>query len=81
MLLKLVAIQRREGLTDGQMAARLGVSRPWWNRVKNGRLPFTDEVAVRAVGVWPELTRDLLDRAQSSVRTRTNIGAAPERVA
>jgi hypothetical protein len=31
---------------------------------------------VRAVGLWPELTRDLLDRASSTVRTRTH--DAPE---
>ena len=72
MLLKLVAIQTREHLTDGQMAEKIGLSRPTWNRVKNGRLALTDEVAVRAAGLWPELTRDLLDRAHATVSERTN---------
>lgn len=71
----LIAIQTRERLSDGQMAERLGVSRPWWNRVKNGHLTLTDEVAVRAAGLWPELTRDLLDRAAASVAN----GATSER--
>jgi hypothetical protein len=63
MLIKLLEIQRREDLTDGQMAARLGISRPTWNLVKNGKRPFRDDWAVRAVGQWPELTRDLLELA------------------
>lgn len=60
---KVVAIQVREHLHDGQMAALLGVSRPTWNRIRNGHLRFGDHLAVRAAGLWPELTRDLLDRA------------------
>jgi hypothetical protein len=63
MLSKLMEIQRREGLTDGQMATRLGISRPTWNLVRHGKRPFRDDWAVRAVGQWPELTRDLLDLA------------------
>lgn len=72
MLNNLAAIQRREGLNDRDMAARLGISRPTWNRVRNGRLPLTDEVAMRAAGLWPELTRDLLERAASTVSEGTN---------
>lgn len=71
MLNKVVEIQRREGLADGAMAARLGVSRPTWNRIRNGHLSFGDALAVRAAGVWPELTRDLLDLASASVSVRT----------
>lgn len=81
MLTKLTAIQVREGLTDGQMATRLGLSRPTWNRVKNGRLGLTDEVAVRAAGVWPELTRDLLDRAASTVSEATHTTTSPRTAA
>lgn len=66
MLEKLVEIQRREGLTDGQMAARLNISRSSWNLARNGRSAFRDEWAVRAAGQWPELTRDLLDLALGS---------------
>lgn len=62
---KLIAIQRREGLTDAQMAALLGCSRPTWNLVKNGRKPLHESTAIRAAGAFPELTRDLLDLAAS----------------
>lgn len=72
MLERLRAIQTREGLTDGQMAARLRCSRPLWNRVKNGHMLLSDDLAMRAAGAFPELTRDLLDRAEASVRTVTN---------
>lgn len=71
-------IQRREGLTDGELAARLGISRWLWNRIKNGHKPVTSEVAVRAAGAFPELTRELLDRAAASV---TNGGEPPRRAA
>lgn len=65
MLNKVAEIQKREGLTDGQMAGKLGIARPTWNLIKNGKAPFHDRLAVRAAGVWPELTRDLLDLAAS----------------
>lgn len=71
---RLAAIQSREGLTDGQMAARLGIARPTWNRIKNGHLRVSDLVAVRAAGAFPELTRELLDRSAESVRTAANDG-------
>lgn len=67
MLTKLVAIQRRESLTDSQMAARLGISRPTWNLVRNGHRPLRDEWAMRAAGEWPELTADLLALTRRSV--------------
>lgn len=82
MLTKVTDIQNREGLTDGDMAARLGISRWMWNRIRNGHKPFDDKLAVRAAGVWPELTRDLLDRASASVSVvpeRTNATPARRR--
>lgn len=78
MLTNLAAIQKRERLTDAAMASKLGISRPTWNRVRNGRLPLTDEVAMRAAGQWPELTRDLLNRAASAVSAGTNTGIKAE---
>lgn len=78
MLQKLAAIQRREGLSDGQMAARLGTSRPTWNRIRNGKLPLTEKVAMRATGLWPELTRDLIDRAAASVSEHANTVSTPD---
>ena len=75
MLTRLTTIQSREGLTDTDMAFRLGLSRSHWNLIKNGRRALTHAVAVRAAGEWPELTRDLLDMA-ASVSTPAN--TAPE---
>jgi hypothetical protein len=71
MLNKVKAIQEREGLTDGQMARLLGIPRPVWNRIKNGHRPLTDRHAMSAAGQWPELSRDLLDRATASVNVVT----------
>lgn len=71
---QLIAIQRREALTDGQMAARLHCSRPLWNLIKNGRRPVSDDLAVRAAGAFPELARSLLERAEHSVRPVANTG-------
>lgn len=72
MLNKLIAIQQREALTDTGMALRLGLSRSHWNLVKNGHRALTHEMAVNAVGQWPELTRDLLDMATVRVSASTN---------
>lgn len=72
MLERLAAIQRRDSLTDLAMAERLGLSRSHWNLVKNGHRSFTHEMAVRAAGQWPELTRDLLEMAVVSVSASTN---------
>jgi plasmid maintenance system antidote protein VapI len=69
VLTHLTAIQSRERLTDAAMAARLGISRPQWNLIRNGRRVLTHQVAVRAAGAFPELTRSLLEMAADSVRT------------
>lgn len=71
MLNKVKAIQTREGLKDEDMADRLGIPRPVWNRIKNGHRPLTDRIALRAAGQWPELSKDLLDRATASVNVVT----------
>lgn len=69
MLSQLTAIQRRHGWSDAEMAGRLGLSRSHWNLVRNGRVSFTPELAVRGAGAFPELTRTLLDLAAVSVPT------------
>lgn len=48
-------IQEREGLTDGQMAERLGIARPIWNGIKNGRVTLSPRYALAAVTAFPEL--------------------------
>ena len=71
MLTALVALQQRESLTDQQMADRLGCSRTHWNLIRNGHRTLNHQIAVRAAGTWPELTRHLLDLAQASVMSVT----------
>lgn len=75
---RLISIQKRDGLNDGQMAERLGIRRETWNRVRNGHTPLRRDVAVRAAGAWPELMPDLLGLAAASV---TNASQTDERVA
>lgn len=66
MLHKLIAIQKREALSDGPMAARLGISRSAWNLIRRGKMDLSAEVAITAAGVWPELSLDLLARAEQA---------------
>jgi len=56
---RLIEIQRREELTDSEMACRLDVSREWWNQVKNGKEELTSNVKLAAVKAWPELLSEL----------------------
>ncbi len=72
MLEALRKLQQDRALTDGQMAASLGVHRSQWNLMKNGHRPLTHDVAVKAAGAWPELTRHLLDIAQASASAVPN---------
>lgn len=60
---KLLDIQVREGLTDAQMATRLGIVRSYWHGIRSGKLTLSAKVAMRAVGQWPELTPDLINAA------------------
>ncbi len=68
MLEKLIAIQQREELTDAQFAAKLGISRPLWNMIRRGVMGLSASAAITAVGVWPELTADLLSMADSQAK-------------
>lgn len=72
MLNELLSIQTRDRLTDSQMGARLGVSRSRWNAIRNGKQTLSDNLAMVAAGVWPELTRTLLDRAASAATVQTS---------
>jgi transcriptional regulator with XRE-family HTH domain len=74
MLNKLREIQRRERLTDSEMADKLGCSRPTWNLIKNGRRSLDADTAVRAAGVFPELSKDLLDMAADRAVSVANTG-------
>ena len=72
MLESLKRIQHDEKLSDGQMAAKLGVSRSSWSLYRRGLTALPDRVALTAAGVWPALTRELLHRAQSAADSLTN---------
>lgn len=60
MLSKLRGLQTRNEWTDQQMATRLGIARSTWTEIKNGRLPLSERVQMRAVRAFPELLADLL---------------------
>lgn len=76
MLARLVTIQRRENLTDAQMAARLGISRSMWTLIRGDRYRLSGDVAITAAGVWPELMGDLLERARvAGERVREGVTA------
>jgi hypothetical protein len=68
---ELRGIQEREGLTDTEMALRLGCSRPLWNLIKNDRRAVSDATAIAAARAWPELTRALLERTAAPVKSLT----------
>lgn len=66
---RLVQIQRDNDWSDREMAERLGCSRPLWNLIRRGKAEISGDLAVRAVGAFPELTVDLLGMAQDSAKT------------
>lgn len=63
----LIALQTREGMSDRQLAAQLGISRSYWNMIRLGSKRLTEEVKVRAVRAWPELRGAYLDDAVSAL--------------
>lgn len=68
MLPKLTAIQTEQGFTDAEMAARLGIARSTWTDVRNGKLPISAKVQMRAARAFPELLGDLLMQVSKSPR-------------
>lgn len=60
MLEKLLAIQTEQGLTDADMASRLGIGRSTWTEVRNRRNALSAKVQMRAAQAFPELLGDLL---------------------
>jgi transcriptional regulator with XRE-family HTH domain len=60
MLQMLIAIQRREGWTDLQMASRLGISRSGWSMIRRGVMPLSDRTRMAAVRAFPELLGELV---------------------
>ncbi len=62
----LIAIQKREGMTDYQFAETLGYkNRISWHRIKHRRTPINDKLLYRAINRWPELENILSGNATS----------------
>jgi transcriptional regulator with XRE-family HTH domain len=51
----LVAIQRANGWTDGDMAKRLGVPRQHWNYIRRGQRGLGVQTLGRIASAFPEL--------------------------
>jgi len=52
---ELVQKQKQEQLTDGQMAAKLGVHRVTYVNVKNGKRPMSPAIRESIIRAYPEL--------------------------
>ena len=48
-------IQRFSGLSDQQMAEEIGISREYYNRIKNGRQKLTAKVIVKIMEEFKEI--------------------------
>ena len=57
---KLTEIQREAGLTDKEMAKRLGCSRQLWQMTRTGRIPLSNTITRCISKNFPELSRDVL---------------------
>lgn len=68
----LLAIQAREGWNDREMAEHLGCSRPLWSLIRAGKSELSSDLAVRAVGAFPELSSELLLLARDTATPQTN---------
>ena len=65
---QLVEIQRREGLTDTEIAQRLGFHPISWNRIKKGRANFGEKFLRAVLKAYPELTLDVMSYLQAKER-------------
>lgn len=59
MLEELKKIQRKRRLTDPVMAEKLGVTRAWWNFLKNGKYRMSEKLKRKAYEAFPEELRDI----------------------
>lgn len=61
MINEMIGIQNAMGLTDEQFAKCIGVSRVWWNALKNGKAELTPAVKETAVRAFPALRKVFLE--------------------
>jgi len=60
MLAKLLQIQRDHGWQDAEMATRIGIARSTWTEIRNGRLPLSERVQMKATRAFPQLLAELV---------------------
>jgi len=60
---KLQEIQRRDKLSNVELARRLDINRVSWQRIKSGRVPLSDKFLMRVHRAFPELDIFLSDSA------------------
>ena len=48
------------GISDTELASRLGISQPLWSRVQSGKRRVTRRVLEGAMAAFPDLTADVL---------------------
>jgi len=58
---KLTEIQRGEGLTDKEMAKRLGCSRQLWQMTRTEKVPLSNTILKCISKNFPELNKDVLN--------------------
>ena len=56
----LIGMQNREGLTDREMAERLGCSRQLWQMTRTGRIPLSNTITRCISKNFPELNKEVL---------------------
>lgn len=59
----LIERQRAEGLSDVAFAARLGISQPTWNRIRNGYSGTSLRLTAKAIAAFPEDRETIVDLA------------------
>lgn len=64
---KLAKIQKEQCLSDEQVANRLGVKRPMWTMLRNGKLQPGRKTLTGIMRGFPELTTDVLFFLQSGI--------------
>lgn len=69
---KIKALQEAEGLSETDFARRLGMSRANWFLIKKGERQLTNKFLSGVMGVFPQLTVDILDYMRGSYHGAEN---------
>jgi transcriptional regulator with XRE-family HTH domain len=60
LLNELLHQQQVEGLSDGDFARKLGITRHYWSAIKNGHQPITIKVLRAVVRTYPGLGKQVI---------------------